>query len=142
MLAQDLRGFNKPKIRLQGPISPDFHDQAIVIGLLPYPGIFRLISDPADRGERGINPDDTDLIVAITIFRGRRIAAALARRQLDIERDVLGKLRDMKIRIDNSHLRAVLNITGCDVTHLVYTNRELHLAYLSFDKEKHVFEVE
>ena len=142
MLAENLRCLNKSHLRPQSAIGPDLQDQAIIVGQLSDPGILGFIPNPADRRERGIHPDDPDLIVPIAVLRSGIVTAPLARLQIDVEGNILGELRDVELRVDDGNLGAMLNIPRGNVTRLVDTDLEIHLVNSALDLHVHIFEIQ
>ena len=142
MLAENLRRLHKSHLRLQGAVGPDLKNQAIVIGQLTNPGVLRFITNPADGRERGIHPDNPDLIVTITIFRSGSITTSLACPEVDIKRDILGELGNVKVRIDNGHLGSMFNVTRSYISGLVDTDLKFHIISIALNQHEHVLEIE
>ena len=142
MLAKNLRRLHKSHLRLQGTVGPDLKDQAVVIGQLTNPGILRFITNPADGRERGIHPDNPDLIITVTIFRSGSIAAALTCLEVDIKRDILGQLGNVKVRIHNGYLGPMLNVARSYISSLVDADRQFHIISVALNQHEHVLEIE
>src|SRR5262245_36018339 len=119
MLAKDLGRLDERHLRGRGAVSPDLHDQAVVVGPLADAGLLDLVLDADDRRETGVHRNDADLALLAGVLVGGAVAATILDGHLNDERHVVGQRRDYVFRVNDLDVRVVLDIGRFDHALLV-----------------------
>ena len=111
---QDLGRLGERVLRLDRAVGRDVERELVVVGALPDAGGLDRVRDAAHRREDRVDRDDADRVLRPAVQLGRRVAAAAADRQRQLEPAAVGEVRDLELRVEDLELGRRLDVGGRD----------------------------
>ena len=114
MVAQDAcpKGDGVPGV--DGAVSPHLQGQLVIVGGVPYAGVFHRIVDLAHRGIDGVHGDHPDNGLGGLVLVGGNVAPAVGQGQLHGQAGLRSQGGDVQVRIENLHIGVRLDVAGGD----------------------------
>ena len=112
MFGKDLGGLGHCVFGMYRTVGPHLHDQLIVIGPSPDPGILSIVLYLEYRRKIGIDRNRADRLVGYLVLVGELVTAALAHRQLQLQRTASVQCGDMEFGIHHLDTGIDLQILG------------------------------
>src|SRR5680860_1518093 len=141
-LDQDLRGLAQRRRGLERAVGLEVEAELVEVRPLADAGGRDIVGGATDRREDRVDRDHADrLLVGLVLFR-RRVAAAAADRQVDLELGFLLQRRDRGVGVENLHSGREIDVLGLDLAGPGGDQRRLDLVGVGVHADDEILQVE
>src|SRR6187399_1073306 len=141
-LDQDLGSLTQGSARLDRAVGLEVEGELVEVGALTDSRGRHRVGGAADRREDRVDRDHTDRLLVRLVLFGRRVAAAAADGQVDLELGFLLKRRDRRVGVEDLDAGRQVDVLGLDLTGAGGDQRRLDLVGVRVHADDEVLEVE
>src|SRR4051812_26634477 len=139
---QNLRRLRDRLLRIDRAVGRDIEAELVVVGPLPDARRFDVIRDATDGREDGVDRYDADRRLRAAREIRRRVAAAAADRQRQLEPSTIREVREHELRVEDLEVGRRLDVAGGDLAGAARRHPHLDLGGLAVQHADHALEVE